>query len=140
RPRLGAALAHERLELTAALVGLREAPVLRLACALARGLVLAPAAGPLAEPAASLFELDDPRHRPVEEGAVVRDDDEAAAELGDEALEPLESLEVEVVRGLVEAEHLEARQQQRGEPCPRGLAARERGQRLSEPPAEAGLR
>ena len=44
----------------------------------------------------------------------------------EEPLEPLEPVEVEIVRGLVEEEHVEAREQDRGEREPRRLAARER--------------
>jgi hypothetical protein len=70
----------------------------------------------------------------------VRDDDEAAAELGDEALQPLQPGEVEVVRRLVEAEDLEARQEERGKPRACRLAARERAERLLEPAAHPDLR
>ena len=50
--------------------------VLARAPPLALRLVLAPAARVLARAARPHVELDDPRHRPVEEGAVVRDDDD----------------------------------------------------------------
>ena len=42
----------------------------------ARGRVLRPAARPLAHAAAARLDLGDPGHRAVEEGAIVRDDDE----------------------------------------------------------------
>ena len=54
------------------------------------------------------------------------DDREAAREAVEEALEPLEPVEVEVVRRLVEQEEVEAREQDRGEGGSSGLAARER--------------
>ena len=56
-----------------------------------------------------------------------RHDHRAAREIGAEkALEPVETGEVEVVRRLVEEEHVEAREQDRGEVGARGLAAGER--------------
>ena len=57
----------------------------------------------------------------------MRDDHRAAREVVvEEALEPIEAGEVEVVGGLVEQEHVEAGEQDRGEVGARGLAARER--------------
>ena len=60
------------------------------------------------------------------------DDHGAAGAVGDEALEAVEPVEVEVVRRLVEQQHAEARQQDRGERGARGLAAGERGGLLRE--------
>ena len=77
--------------------------------------------------------------RPVEEDAVVRDDDEPAREPVDEALEPVEPVEVEVVRRLVEQEHVEARQQDRRQRGPRRLAAGERRRLLVERDGEPEL-
>ena len=100
------------------------APVVTLAPPLALGLVVAPAAAVLRRPARPLVELDDARDHTVEEGAVVRDDDECAGMRGQRALEPGEAGEVEVVRGLVEQEHVGAGAQHGGERRPRLLPAR----------------
>ena len=51
-------------------------------------------------------------------------------------LEALETREVEVVRRLVEAEDIEAGEQDRGERCPGGLAARELADLVGRPPRE----
>ena len=62
------------------------------------------------------------------------DDDHAPpAVSADEALEPVEAGEVEVVGRLVEQEHVEAGQQDRGQRGPGRLAARQRGQVHVEP-------
>ena len=70
-----------------------------------------------------LVELEYAVDRAVEERAVVRHDDDAAVELGEERLEQVETREVEVVRRLVEQEHVEAREQDRRERRARGLPA-----------------
>ena len=62
---------------------------------------------------------------PVEEGAVVRDEDDARREAVEEPLEPREAGEVEVVRRLVEQEDVEAREQDRRQRGAGRLAARE---------------
>ncbi len=72
-----------------------------------------------------LVELEHRRHRPLQEGAVVRDDDEPGVERRHPALNPVETVEVEVVGGLVEQKDVETRQQQRGERGAGGLAAGE---------------
>ena len=56
----------------------------------------------------------------------MRDDHGAAGALGDEALQPREAVEVEVVGRLVEQQDVEAREQDRGQRGTRGLAAGER--------------
>ena len=56
----------------------------------------------------------------------MRDDHRAARALGDEALEPLEAVEVEVVGRLVEEQDVEAREQDRRQRGAGGLAAGER--------------
>ena len=84
---------------------------------------VAPAAGVLGGPMRLLADLDDAVDGAVEEGAVVRDDDDRAGQTGHEALEPVEAGEVEVVGGLVEQEHVEAREQDGGERGPRRLTA-----------------
>ncbi len=70
----------------------------------------------------------------------MRDDDDRAVELGDERLEPREPGEVEVVRRLVEQQHVEAAEQDRRERGARGLAAGEPGELAVESRAESELR
>ena len=91
--------------------------------ALARRLVLRPRAAVLVHPPRLRFDLDDAVDRPVEEVAVVRDEHDAGGQAAQEALEPREPGEVEVVRRLVEQEHVEAGEQDRGERRAGGLAA-----------------
>ncbi len=57
-------------------------------------------------PAAAAFAHQRRRGDVIEELAVVRDDQQRAGELGEQVLEQLERLEVEVVRGLVQHEHV----------------------------------
>ena len=91
------------------------------------GEVRGPAAGVLAGSVGVLVELEDGRDGAIEKGAVVRDDHRPSREVVvQEALEPVEPGEVEVVGGLVEQEHVEAGQQDRGQACPRRLSARQR--------------
>src|SRR5204863_6370991 len=125
RSRLALTLPDQRLELVPPLLGLGEAAVLRRASAGSGGFILAPAARPFAQAAGSLLELDDPLDGAVEEGAVVRDDHHTAARPLDEALQPLEALEVQVVRGLVEAVDVMVGPEQRRERSPSGLSAGE---------------
>ena len=106
---------------------------------LARRGVVAPAARVLAQAAGPGVDLGDARHRPVEKGAVVRDDREAAGEAVDEALQALEAVEVEVVRRLVEQEQVEAGEQDRRERRPGGLPAGERRRLLLERDGQAEL-
>jgi hypothetical protein len=93
-----------------------------------------------------LVDLEHARDRALEEGAVVGDDHGAARALGDEALQAVEPVEVEVVGRLVEQQHVEAREQDRGQGRARRLPARQRGglelqQRGVEPEvAQDGLR
>ena len=56
----------------------------------------------------------------------MRDDHGAAGALGDEALQPCQAVEVEVVGRLVEQQHVEAGQQNRGQRRARSLAAGKR--------------
>ena len=89
------------------------------------GEVRGPAAGVLGRGVRVLVELEHARDRAVEERAVVRHDHRAAGEVVvQEALEPVEAGEVEVVGRLVEQEHVEAGEQDRGEVRARRLAAR----------------
>ena len=64
-----------------------------------------------------------------EELSVMAHEHHAAAQPAHESLEPLEPVEVEVVRGFVEQHDVEAGQQQGREADTGGLAARERGHR-----------
>ena len=64
----------------------------------------------------------------------MRHDHHAPGELVEEALEPVEPVEVEVVGGLVEEEHVELREQDGGQRGARGLAARQRPHVLVEQP------
>ncbi len=73
-----------------------------------------------------LVELQYARDGALQERAVVGDDHGAAGALLDEPLQPGEAVEVEVVGGLVEQEHVEAGEQDRGERGARGLATRQR--------------
>ena len=76
--------------------------------------------------AGAAVELEDPARHVVEEVAVVRDRDHAARELLQEALEPGHRLGVEVVRGLVEQQHVGGLQQQAAQSDAALLAAGER--------------
>ena len=95
-----------------------------LARGLALGDELAPAAGVDANPACLRLQLDDARH-PLEEGAVVGDGHDTAPEGGEKALQQLEPGEVEVVRRLVEQQHLGVGGQDRLEIPSRRFATRE---------------
>src|SRR6266508_1144027 len=79
-----------------------------------------------------LIELDDARHRPVE--------DDGAGERLDEAFEALETRKVEVVGRLVEQEGVEARQQSGREPRARRFPARESTERCAERHLQTQLR
>ena len=94
-----------------------------------------PSAAELASPTGCCSSsLEHPRHGALEERAVVAHHDHAAPGSDvDEGLEALEPVEVEVVGGLVEQEHVEAAEQDGGERCPGRLAARERGDRAVQP-------
>ena len=70
----------------------------------------------------------------------MRDDHGGAVVAGEERLEPRQSLEVEVVRRLVEQEHVDAGEQDRGERRAGRLAAREPVERPVERDREPELR
>ena len=78
-------------------------------------------------------QLEHAPDRTVEERAVVRHDDDPRARAGDEALEPVEPLEVEVVGRLVEQEDVEAGEQDCGQSGARGLAPGQRHHRQLQP-------
>jgi hypothetical protein len=88
--------------------------------------IAGPAAAVFQRGVADLVELEDACDRALEEGAVVRDDHGAAGALRDEALQPCQAVEVEVVGRLVEQQDVEAGEQDRGERRARGLATGER--------------
>src|SRR5215207_2001946 len=94
-----------------------------------------PPAVDAADPVGVLVDLGDGGDGPLEEGAVVGHDDRRPGQAVDERLEPVEPVDVEVVRGLVEQEHVEAGQQQRRQLRPGGLPA---GQRRHGPAQEVG--
>ena len=75
------------------------------------------------------LELEDAAHDRVEEGAVVRDDDDRAGEAAQPALEPLQAVAVEVVGRLVEEQHRRRGQQRARQQRARLLAARQTRQR-----------
>jgi hypothetical protein len=68
--------------------------------------VAGPAAAVFRRGVGDLVELEDARDCALEEGAVVRDDHGAAGALGDEALQPCQAVEIEVVGRLVEQQHV----------------------------------
>ncbi len=72
-------------------------------------------------------EPPDPAAQRGEEGAVVADDDERAAEAGEVLLEALDGRQVEVVGRLVEQQHVGLADQRAGERRAARLAAGERG-------------
>ena len=87
--------------------------------------------------AAAAVELEDPAGDVVEEVPVVRDRDDGALVLGEEALEPADRLGVEVVRRLVEQQQVGRREQQPAERDAPPLAAGERRRRRGRRPAAA---
>ena len=123
--RLAAASGEQRLDLASPLLRVGECLVLAGASEVARGLVVAPGTGPLMHAMRPGIDLGDPLDRPVEERAIVRDEREPAVEAGEETLEPVQPVEVEVVRRLVEEEQVEPREQDRGQAGPSRLAAGE---------------
>ncbi len=70
-----------------------------------------------------VVDLGDGGDRPLEEGAVVRHHHRRRVEPEDELFEAVEAVEVEVVGGLVEQEHVEPGEEQPGELGASGLAA-----------------
>ena len=97
--------------------GLGRERVALLALAVVRGVVAAERREP------PIPKLPDPRHGRVEEGAVVRRDEERAGASPEVVLQPLQRAEVEVVRRLVEEEQVGRGDDEAGERRPRLLAA-----------------
>jgi hypothetical protein len=102
-PRLHA-LADPDLLLRQQLVGAGIGQRLVLQLARLGGLVGGEVARVAAQQAA--VELDDARGHGVDEGAVVRDEDQRALPAGEQVLQPLDGVDVEVVGGLVEQQHV----------------------------------
>src|SRR5690606_31150569 len=92
------------------------------------------------------FEREDMRRDPVEEPAVVRDHDRAAREVQQRFLEGAQRLDVEVVRRLVQQQHVAARAKQLREMDAVALAAGEKPhllllvRSLEVEPADIGAR
>ncbi len=82
---------------------------------------------PLPGHAGAAVQLEDPARHVVEEVAVVGDGDDVALVLLQEALEPGHRLRVEVVRGLVEQQHVGGLEQQAAQGHAPALAARQLG-------------
>jgi hypothetical protein len=102
-PRLHA-LAHPHLFLRQQLVGTRRAAGFSLQLAQLGGLEGREVARVAAQHGA--VELDDARGHGVDEGAVVRHQHQRAAPLAQQALQPLDGIDVEVVGRLVEQQQL----------------------------------
>ncbi len=58
------------------------------------------------------LDLDGPRRRIVDEGAVVRNEHHGIGTRGDEGLKPLDGFDIEMIRGLIEQQHLRTTEQQ----------------------------
>ena len=93
-----------------------------------------PAAAVVGGAVGELVELDDVGDGPGEERAVVAHQHDRRAQVVDPALEAIEAVEVEVVGRLVEQEHVEAGEQQGGQPGPGRLATGQRRRRLLQQP------
>ena len=76
------------------------------------------------DPVGELVELGNVGHDPPQELAVVADQRHRTLHTVDELLEPIEAVEIEVVRRLVEQQHVEACQHQRSQADARCLSSR----------------
>ena len=94
-------------------------------------------ARPRRQPAA--IELDDARREPLEERAIVRDEDDGAGVLGQKRLEPRDRVDVEMVGRLVEQQQVGLRPPARA-PAARGAASRPTACRRWRRPAGSRLR
>ena len=95
-------------------------------------LVGEPAAVEPRRPTVVLVQLDHARHHPFEEGPVVAHQRDARVEPGDETLEALQAVEVQVVGRFVEEEDVEPAQQDRRQLDPGRLPTGQRHHRLHE--------
>ena len=90
---------------------------------------------PTAEQRQFVTELVDLGHigdHPIEESSIVTDQEHSGIDPEDPVLEPLETVEVEIVGRLIEQIHIEARQEQGREPGARGFATRQGRCRLGQ--------
>jgi hypothetical protein len=100
---------------------------------LARRLLAAPVGpGAVEEARAPGLELEDGRADRLQEPAVVSDHRDGGVEADERLLEPLERLDVEVVRGLVEEQQVGLGRERAGQRATRELAAGEGRQRAVE--------
>ncbi len=76
--------------------------------------------------AVATVDLEHPRRDPVQDVAIVTDDDQAAAEGGQPLLEPDDGAEVQMVGRFIQDEQVGLGDEDLGERHPLGLAARER--------------
>src|SRR6185503_20268929 len=76
--------------------------------------------------AVAAVELEDPAGDVVEEVTIVRDRDDGAGEVLQESLEPRDGLGIQVVRRLVEQQHVGVRQEQAAQRDAAALSARQR--------------
>ena len=106
-------------------VGVLDRPRVALLALAVVGAVVAPERGQ-----APVAQLPDAGHRRIEEGPVVRRDEERPAAPAEVLLEPLERVEVEVVRRLVEQEEVRIGDDEASQRGAGLLAARDRGRRL----------
>ena len=113
RASLRSSRAQELGQLLAAQLRLLELGHRRRALGVPCSLVVGPAARPLPQLPRSRIDRRDPVDRAVEELAVVRHEDQSSRIGPEEALQSLEAVEVEVVRRLVEQEHVVAREEDR---------------------------
>src|SRR5580765_4038412 len=102
-------------------------------------LVVRPPACPLTSAARARVDRNDSVDRPVEQLAIVGYEHESAAICIEEGLVPLQAVEVQVVRRLVEQKNVEPGQEDRGEPDAGGLAAGEALARVPEVEREPEL-
>ncbi len=116
------ALALDRLGLGLGILG--GPGVALVALAVVRAVVAAERRQP------AVAQLPDPRDRGVEEGAVVRRDEQRAGPAPEVVLEPLEGVEVQVVRGFVEEEQVRVGDDEPGERRARLLPAGQGAWRL----------
>ena len=124
-----AAVALDELALAGDLLGLRVGVLGRARVALlALAVVGAVVAAERRQP--SVAQLPDPGDGRVQERPVVGGDEQRAGPPAEVLLEPLEGVEVEVVRRLVEQEQVRVGDDQAGERRPRLLAAGQRRRRL----------
>ncbi|MDF2584620.1 MAG: hypothetical protein K0R33_3263, partial [Mycobacterium sp.] len=85
------------------------------------------------------IQFQHPGHAARQELPVMAHQHHTAAQLTDEALQPGQTVEIQVIGRLVEQHDVEAGQQQCGQPDPRGLPTRQRGHRGRVGPHRPGI-